>query len=225
MALTVARLGLMLILCRSTLPLVAQTPQPPIHATTDDGRRVLLLPDGSWRLEPQAVKPQQTSAFRKSAKATSKITVPYGDAIFWLDPNKWTESRRENGRVRFEHRNGKIFGMIVSENIGGVPTGAMKQPALLNARELDPEAHAVSEQRRVVNGREVLYMEFDGTTAGVPIRFSGYYHGGVRSNLQVLAYTIRSEAEALRAEMEEFLNGIEIREASTPEEKHAPSQH
>src|SRR6185369_10319455 len=54
-------------------------------------------------------------------------------------------------------------------------------------------------------------------------RFSGYYHGGTKSNLQVIGYTVRGEFEASKKDLEEFINSIEIREPSAPENAATPS--
>lgn len=197
------------------LPLVSEAQ---IRATTDDGKRVQLLPDGTWKYET-AVRPSPPAAAtrRKSAAATTRVAVPFGDALFWMDGARWKEQSREGGRVVFLGDDEKSFGMIVSEGLGGVPTSSMKNVALTNAKKLDPDARVVFEERRVINGRELLYLEMDVTGQGIPFRFTGYYHGGTKSNLQVIGYTVRGEFEATRKGLEEFINGIEIREPSAPE--------
>ena len=47
--------------------------------------------------------------------------------------------------------------------------------------------------------------------------FAGYYHGGLESNLHVVAYCIASEFETYQKDVFEFINGIEIHEASSPD--------
>jgi hypothetical protein len=74
----------------------------------------------------------------------------------------------------------------------------MRNVALINARKADPNVRAVAEERRMVNGREVMYLEMDVTTQGIPFRFAGYYHGGTKSNLQVIGYTVRSDLTPAR---------------------------
>ena len=66
------------------------------------------------------------------------------------------------------------------------------------------------------NGREVLYLEITLSQNSVPIRFAGYYHSGVKSNIQVVAYCIAADFEVYRKDVDEFINGIEIREGSSP---------
>ena len=70
--------------------------------------------------------------------------------------------------------------------------------ALQNSRRLDPNARITLAERRIVSGREVPYLEIILTQNSIPIRFAGYYHGGVKSNLQVVAYAIADEFEDSR---------------------------
>ena len=63
----------------------------------------------------------------------------------------------------------------------------------------------------------MLYLEIILTQNSTPIRFAGYYHGGVKSNLQVVAYAIADEFEGFQKQVNEFINGIEIREDSAAE--------
>ena len=203
--------------------LAAQPSASPIRAKTDDGQQVLLMPDGKWMYE---IKPRVIGAdsAKESVKASppSSTKLPYGDGFFKYDASKWSESRAEGGRINYTHKSGKLYGAIISENFGGIPTSAMKEVALANARRLDPNVHLVKEDRRTVNGRELLYLEFDATQSGIEFRFSGYYHGGVQSDLQVITYTLRSEAANMARDSQEFLNGIEVRELSAPESPMAP---
>ncbi len=193
--------------------------QMPIRATTEGGRPVLLMSDGSWKYEVQitkpADKPRDKAVCLKTAAQTERITLRYGDAALWIDPSKWKQTKNENGRISFTRDAGKAFGMVLSEGFGGIPTDTMERVALANAQQVDPNARVVVREHRVVNGREVLYLELEATNQGIPFRFAGYYHGGVKSDLQVLAFTLRSEFDNLKPELEQFINGIEIPEEST----------
>ena len=192
--------------------------QAPIRATTEDGRPVLLAPDGSWKFNaPVPTVSKDLRSYKKASRASMQVAMPYGEAVLWIDPGKWKEASRKDGQIIFRHSNGKLFGLVQSENLGGIPTAAMKDVALLNAQKMDPNATAFAEERRLVNGREVLYLELKATRANIPFHFAGYYHGGVKSDLQVLAYTLESEFNAAKPELDEFIDGLEVREASSRE--------
>jgi hypothetical protein len=207
----------LLLLAATCLPLIAQAP---IRATTEDGRRVVLAPDGTWKFEPatRVASPPAGPVRTKSLLARTKAAIPFGDSVLWYNDTKWKPiSSNEDRRMLFGHTNGKLYGMVLSEALGGVSTTTMRDVALINARQLDPQAAVSREERRTVNGREFLYLELDAANKGIQFHFMGYYHGGVKTNLQVVAYTLKSQFDENRAELEEFINGIELREASAPE--------
>ena len=106
------------------------------------------------------------------------------------------------------------MGWILSDQTPNIPTSGMRRLAMINARRLDPAARVDVEARRVVNGREVLYLEIVVNRSGTPIRFAGYYHGGTESNVQAVAYAAEDEFKSCRKEIDEFISGLEIREPS-----------
>jgi hypothetical protein len=161
--------------------------------------------------EPQGKQATKTPA------ATKAVPADFGDATLWLDPAKWVEYSREPGAIRFNHVNKHVLGWILADRTGEIRTSAMKDMALRNAQRMDPNARVTLAERRMVNGREVLYVEYLLTQNSVPIRFAGYYHGGLKTNLQVVAYCVAADFEAYQKDVNEFINGIEIREGSTPD--------
>jgi hypothetical protein len=44
--------------------------------------------------------------------------------------------------------------------------------------------------------------------------FAGYYHGGVKTNLQAISWCFEEDFEKYRSLIDEFISGIEIREES-----------
>jgi hypothetical protein len=165
----------------------------------------------------RSTRQSETKEFRKDAAATKAIPADVGDATLWLDSAKWVEYSSEPGAIRFNHVNKHVLGWMLADKTGGIRTSAMKDMALRTSRRVDRNARISREERRIVNGREVLHLEIILTENSVPIRFAGYYHGGLKSNLQVVAYCAAAEFEGYQKEVNEFINGIEIREASSPE--------
>jgi hypothetical protein len=153
----------------------------------------------------------------KNTAATKAILADVGDATLWLDPTKWVEYSKEPGTIRFNHINKHVLGLMLADKTGGIRTSAMEEMALRNSQRMDPNGRITREERRIVNGREVLYLEIILTQNSVPIHFAGYYHGGSKSNLQVVSYSVAAEFEEYQSEVNEFINGIEIREDSSPD--------
>jgi hypothetical protein len=183
-----------------------------IGATTDDGRRVVLRPDGTWvpLTKPvEAVAPAATGRYSKPAGATRKVAAPVGDFVLWVDPARWSESKREPGRIVFQHRNGQAYAMFIADPLS-VPTDAMKNTVLVNARKADPDIHIVSEEKRNVNGRDVLCLQLQGKVQGLPFQYYGYYYGGSSGNVQLVTYTLQSAFAANEQDFADLLNGLVV---------------
>lgn len=166
-----------------------------------------------------ALRQPDGKQYRKSATATKAIPADFGDATLWLDPAKWVEYSREPGVVRYNHTNKHVLGWMLADRTGGIRTSAMKDIVLRNAQRVDPNVRITLDDRRVVNGREVLYIEYLLTQNSIPIRFAGYYHGGLKTNLHVVSYCIAAEFETYQKDVDEFINGIDIREGSSPDKR------
>jgi hypothetical protein len=83
--------------------------------------------------------------------------------------------------------------------------------ALNNALEAAPDAKIVEEQRRRVNGTDVVMLRLEGTTSGIAATFLGYYYGGPAGTVQVICYTGQNLFQEYRPDFEDFLNGFHIK--------------
>jgi hypothetical protein len=101
--------------------------------------------------------------------------------------------------------------MIISERIS-IPMDKLREIALDNARDAAPDIKVVEEQRRRVNGTDVLMMRLEGTTNGIPFTYLGYYYGGPVGTIQVITYTGQNLFDEYRKEFEEFLNGFRLKQ-------------
>jgi hypothetical protein len=208
--------GLALSFALATTLLVAAQNARSIQATTDDGRKVVLKGDGTWAFAPSpAVQSSNAARFVKSPKATTKISAPFGKFALWIDPNRWTESKTENGKITLKHVNGQGYATIISEALG-VPTSTLKELALENVRRVDPNAQLVAEEKRVVNNRDVLCLQMNASLKNLPFTYYGYYYGGASGNIQVVTYTLQSAFDANKQEFTDLLNGLEISDQPLP---------
>jgi hypothetical protein len=196
-----------------------------IRATTDDGRKVVLRSDGTWAFAPSpAVRSSNAVRFVKSPKATTKVSAPFGKFALWIDPNRWTESKSENGKITLKHVNGQGYATIISEALG-VPTSTLKDLALDNVRRVDPNAQLVAQENRVVNDRDVLCLQMNASLKNLPFTYYGYYYGGSSGNVQVVTYTLQSAFAANKQEFTELLNGLEISDQPLPPTTDASRSH
>lgn len=160
---------------------------------------------------PRSSSTEPRRRFSAPREATKAIELLNGRATLALDPKAWTETKsNEPGRRTFSHESGDLYGLVITERIA-VPTALLRDIVLQNLREAAPDARIVEEQRREVNGTEVLMMRTEATVNGVAVTYVGNYFGREGfGTVQVIAYTGQSLLGEHRAAMDAFANGLRI---------------
>jgi hypothetical protein len=152
----------------------------------------------------------QLRSYTRSLFAKKRIKTPVGDFAIWVDETRWKQVRADTAdTLKFESINGAGWAIVVTGHTG-MPTDDMRELALLNDKEVDPTAHVTLEEKRIVNGRELLALEIAGVNKGIPFKHFGYYHGGTSAAVQVVAYTIQAALDDNIEMFTDFLNGLEI---------------
>lgn len=187
--------------------------QQPTSATTDDGRKVSLYPDGTWRLiRNTAGSSTPATTYKKSQAASLFVKAANGPFGVWMDPEKWkrdNSAEEDPGKVNLFHKRGNAYAMIISERIS-IPKDTLKKIVVMKAKEAAPDVKVVSQEKRVVNGKEVLCLKLTGTVQKIPFVYYGYYYGGPEGTLQVVGYTSAPLFDECKADLEELLNGTQI---------------
>lgn len=185
--------------------------QAPIRATTDDGRKVLLYSNNTWKFAAEAV--QQASSggrYARPATATKTVDIQAGSTRLSYDPGLWTpEPGTDRTKLTFQHSNGDGYAMVIRERLQ-MTLDALKDIALSNAVEAAPDARIVFEESRVVNGHKLLCLMIEGTTSGIAFTYYGYYYSGKSGIVQLVTYTGQNLFEEYKADFEDFLNGFEV---------------
>lgn len=191
--------------------------QEAIRARTEAGQEVLLYPDGTWKFTGDLKPPGAAASranFNKPAAARKLFKTERGKFGVWYDENKWQPTRRmnaESGKQSFNLVSGDGYAMIIAEELT-IPMTALKRIALENAKQAAPDARIVLEEKRVVNGREILCLRIQGTIEQVPFTYYGYYYGGPAGTIQVITFTGQTLFNRYETEFTSFLNGLEIME-------------
>jgi WD40 repeat protein len=133
---------------------------------------------------------------------------PFG---VWIDPQKWEQDRSEEDpiKITFNHNKGDAYAMVIAERIS-LPMDSLKKVAVENAKKVAPDTKIASEEKRLVNGKEVLCLEFTGTIQGVAITYYGYYYSGSEGTLQVVTYSASAFFDEFKQDFDDFLNGTQI---------------
>ena len=181
-----------------------------VQATTTDGRVVVLYPDGTWKLDASANVPKPTLGTRP-AKATASLDILRGKATIYYDSAVWRPTKSNDvGKSSFTHANGDGYAVVISERIE-VSEDALRRIALKNAQAAAPNARVVSEERRLVNGSNVIEMEIRGTIEGIDFVYLGYYSASATGTIQVLTYTSANLFAEYRPAFQAFLDGLVVR--------------
>lgn len=200
----------MRILAAALLAALAAVPgraETPVRATTEDGRTVLLYPDGRWRFAPSAAARGGKVRARGSA-ATERVELLRGGMALFIDPGKWKQAPSDDPtKISFRHASGEAYGMVVAERLA-IPLPRLKEIAIRNAREAAPDIRVTLEEQRRVNDVDVLAMQMEGRIQGIPFTYFGYYFSGPQGSVQVLTYTGSNLFAEYRPEFEEFLDGL-----------------
>jgi hypothetical protein len=161
------------------------------------------------RRDAQSKTQAATPTFQTPAGATQEIEILKGKAWLSFDPKKWKEASSEAGRREFHHVNGDGYALVISERIQ-IPTEQLRAIALANAREAAGDVTVVEEQRRRVNGADLLLLRMEGHIKGIPFTYLGYYYGGSSGTIQLITYTGQNLFDEYRQDFENFLNGLRV---------------
>lgn len=164
-----------------------------------------LTIDPSVNVASSDSKVESTGAAETLKGAKVKYSVKY-------DTSKWVIENGEPGdssEYLFSHVDGDVYGMVIPERIQ-VGADAIKKLALDNAKDAAPDAKVTFEEKRKINGKDVLVLNIDGTVEGIKFRYYGYYYTGKAGTVQVLMYTSPDLFEQYKKDMEGILNSLEI---------------
>ncbi|MFC1877522.1 hypothetical protein ACFL2E_09675 [Thermodesulfobacteriota bacterium] len=197
---------------------IPQTFSQEIKATTEDGRAVLLNPNGSWRYSedreasdqegvdfPQFFKPKSATALLKGKR------VKYG---LWYDRSKWLPDQDiDNASAEYEltHVEGDRYVVIIPERLQ-IPLETLRIAAIANAKKAAPDTRVSFEEKRIVNDRKILCLKMDPTIQGIPVSYINYYYSGKDGAVQLMTYTGQNLVEEYRSDMMDLLNGFEVYE-------------
>ena len=183
------------------------------RARTDDGREVVLREDGTWSYINEAPK----GAINREKGSVLQYTGKRGTFGIFLTPNVWKQGgpAHDAAEATFVHKDGDAFVMIIAERIM-VPLDTLKKAALENARAVDENAAIVQEEKRKVNGTEILCLAINAKPEGIPVTYYGYYYSGEAGSIQVISYTGQNIFAELKPELDKFLNGFVILKKDMP---------
>jgi hypothetical protein len=183
-----------------------------IRARTENGREVILKNNGTWVFVDAGKSSPDSGSFQKSEKSTSVFTAKGGKVSVWFDPSKWTLTESDKaGKTTFRHVDGDVYALLIYERLGMTLAG-LKDIAFKNAKQAAPDAKITYEEKRNVNGKEILCMKIAATFESINFVYYGYYYAGKEGTVQLLTYTSENLFQEYEPAMTEFLNGFVVQD-------------
>jgi hypothetical protein len=196
--------GVLMALCASLVD--AQT-----RATTEDGKSIIVYPNGTWRHAAGTPQPKDL-VYAKPDTARQAYDARRGGFQVWYDSDKWKPGKpaKQDIETLFNHVSGELWAMVISERIP-VPLATLRDAAVANAQDADPNVKVALEERRRVNGLDVIVLQLEGVVQGIPFTYHGYFYSTTSGTIQVIAFTPQSMFSEYRDEITRFLNGLTLR--------------
>jgi len=155
----------------------------------------------------------QTTEHKKPSNAELQYTGKRKAFTLSLIPGVWEKRQQSLGasvEVSFIHRDGDVYAQVVSERTQMSPE-SLKGIVLANARAVYTGIQVVTDEKRIVNGREVTALIYTGRTRyGSPITTYCYLYAGKEGLFQVTTWAPSNAFDDVRTDLEDFLNGFEV---------------
>jgi hypothetical protein len=191
-------------------------------AKTESGREVILHDDGTWSYadagKGKSNKPAgeaKTNAlpeFTKDKRAELQYKGKRGTFALYLVPGAWKQSEHSSNaaaEVQFVGKDGDAMALVIAERLA-IPLEGLKTSALDTWGKSDKDFKLLKEEKRIVNGKEVLCLTANVTAKGIPFTFYGYYYSGKEGSIQLVTWTGQNLFDELKPDLEAFLNGFTV---------------
>ncbi len=189
-------------------------------ATTDNGKRVILNDNGTWKYDSLVVPaPESTEAdlatyptFTKPAGSKALLRSQKTNAGLWYNAVLWKKSDNpfsEAAEFTLLTKNSEAFCMVISERIQ-IPYEMFRDAVITNGKKTTSEFKVLNEEYRNVNGNKIKAITAKATKSGVNFVFTYYLHSSEKGTTQVVVYTSENLYAENKQRFEELLNGFVI---------------
>lgn len=180
-----------------------------LRAVVEDGRKVILSPNGKWRFDTNAARAKVPASggmltYQPTAK---KFSAAYSSDTWDLMPIKDSDSPSKR---TFAHKTLPMYAMVISDEIP-VSTATVKNVILANARASGAVPTILLDKPIDIGGNAVGSIRFSIAPNGVEFEFAAYYFGSPEGNVQMSCYTAQSLFAKYESECKKFMDGLAIK--------------
>lgn len=207
------------VLLTITLLLAAFMLQGQTKAVTEHGDVVVLYDDGSYTYVDDSIRLSNEIAineknFKTPRKSKGKAESRLNDSYVLYNKDMWTCTELEDEsypkEYQFTSKDQKFVGLLLTED-GQTSIVQLAKNALQNVRELNPDITVEEKEFRNVNGTKVLMLRFRVKIKGMPLCYQAYYYSGPEGSTQFLVFGMEEDMELQRDDIEDFLNGYNLK--------------
>jgi hypothetical protein len=189
----------------------AQAVTAQTKATTDDGKRVLLYDNGTWRpyedsLEAPLVFYSKPPGAKTSVEGKEVLYRHFFDKSLWQTDITAVDDVKEHA---FSLKQAFVFAMIIPEYVM-MEMPFLRAAAFDNARTASKDMRIISEEQCIVNGYRADKVIMKGTVDGKAYTYYCLYYAGSRGVVQVITYCSTPLFEQHKQHMEDFLHGFTL---------------
>ncbi len=185
-----------------------------IKGVTETGDEVILYQNGTWKYTKDFTNVDSINTnplpFKKSATSTFLLKSEKGNLGFYIDPKKWNFKKalpNTDAEFDIDLKGQSIQAKIITES-AEIPLESYVLLTMENGKAAAPDIHITKKEYRTVNGLNILYLQFEGSQAGIKFTYSGYYFTGNNITVQFVAFTYQNAMAKYAKDIEELLNGL-----------------
>jgi hypothetical protein len=183
-----------------------------IHATTEDGKKVILKSDGSWEYSSFKSSFIDQKNYKIPKSSTKSLVLNGGKVSMFYNPKTWQQKKSDDPiKINFAQKDGDVYAMVIHEKME-MDIDALTDFAISNARKAAPDLKVTVEEDRIVNGTKVIFMKMEGSIQSIKFIYYAYYYTGKAGTLQIITYTYPNLFSENEKNMSDFLNGLVINE-------------
>ncbi len=189
----------------------AQAAPREVRALTEDGRRVILSANGTWRLDPNttgmpSVGTQQLAMGSPYQTSVKRFKVGFDTTVWAMVPARDGDDANKR---QFRHKTLPLHAMVIADEIPA-SNAALHNLILLNARSVGATPTVVLDEERDLSGQKIGHLRFAASLQGLDYMFATYYFGSTDGNIQVTCFTAQAVFFKYQTTCQQFLAGLSI---------------
>lgn len=179
----------------------------PLRGVTEDGRRVLLMPDGRWHFDRQAANtpqaPRQDTASSPYRTAVKRFSVKYDTRTWTPLPTKEGEEHKRS----FKHRSLPVQAMVIADEMPANNT-ALRNIIQHNMRNVGAAVTVLIDEERDWGKEKIGHIRMLASAQGMDYVFTTHYFGNNDGNIQVTCFTAQGLFARVQADCQQFIDGL-----------------